>query len=109
MTQAGGKVEIVVPEATIFSEHPVVIIDRNVDSAKRPVVEAFVHYLWSDEAQQAFVKSHFRSVTNETFNDANPEFARISMPFYIDYFGGWDKAYPDVIEGIFKSKVQMSR
>ena len=30
MKQAGGAVEIVVPRATIFSEHPAAIIDRNV-------------------------------------------------------------------------------
>jgi hypothetical protein len=28
------------------------------------------------------------------------------MPFTIDYFGGWSKAYPEVIEGIFKNQVQ---
>src|SRR6185295_13676337 len=40
-------VEIVVPKATIFSEHPAVVIDRNVSSAKRAVVDAFLQYLWS--------------------------------------------------------------
>src|SRR5215210_1277834 len=38
MKEAGAPVEIVVPQATIFSEHPAVIIDRKVTAAKRPVV-----------------------------------------------------------------------
>ena len=48
---------------------------------ERPLIEAFRNFLWSDEAQKAFVKNHFRSVTNESFNDTNGQFAKIEMPF----------------------------
>jgi sulfate/thiosulfate transport system substrate-binding protein len=106
MKQDKKPVEIVVPQATIFSEHPAVVIDRNVTAEKRPVVDAFMQYLWSDEAQKAFVKFHFYAVTNNAFNEENKNFGHIEMPFTIDYFGGWDKAYPEVIEQIFKNRVQ---
>jgi sulfate/thiosulfate transport system substrate-binding protein len=106
MKQANAPIEIVVPKATIFSEHPAVVIDKNVTGNKRQVVDAFMQYLWSDEAQQAFVKYHFYSVTNDAFNQANPEFAHIEMPFTIEYFGTWDKAYVDVIERVFREQVQ---
>jgi sulfate transport system substrate-binding protein len=106
MKQAGGAVDLVIPKATIFSEHPAVLIDRNVNAAQKPVVEAFLNYLWSDEAQKAFVKNHFRSVTNETFNSENKELAGIEQPFTVDMFGGWSRAYPDVIQDIFQAKVQ---
>ena len=108
LMKVAGKadVEVVIPKATIFSEHPAVIIDKNVPAAKRPIIEAFLQYLWSDEAQQAFVQYHFRAVTNESFNDANKELSHIEMPFTIDYFGGWDKAYPEVIEKVFRDQVQ---
>lgn len=106
MKQANTAIEIVVPKATIFSEHPAVVIDKNVTANKRQVVDAFMQYLWSDEAQQAFVKYHFYSVTNEAFNQANSEFAHIEIPFTIEYFGGWDKAYPEVIEKVFRDQVQ---
>src|SRR6266404_2979638 len=106
MKDAGGPVEIVVPKATIFSEHPAVVIDRNVSAVKRAIVDAFIQYLWSDEAQQAFVKFHFYSVTNDDFNEANKGFGHIEMPFTIDYFGGWDRAYPEVIEQVFRNQVQ---
>ena len=98
--------EIVVPQATIFSEHPAVVVDRNVTAAKRPAVEAFIQYLASEEAQRAFVKYHFRSVSFENLNLENKALAPIQMPFTIDYFGGWSKAYPEVIEAIFKNQVQ---
>jgi sulfate transport system substrate-binding protein len=105
MKQAGAPIEIVVPKSTIFSEHPAVIIDRNVNDVKRPSVEAFLRYLWTDEAQKAFVKYHFRSVTNESLNEANPEFAKIEMPFTIELFGGWTRAYPEIIEKVFRDQV----
>ncbi len=106
MKKAKLPIEIVVPKATIFSEHPVVIVDRNVPAEKRPAVEAFLNFLWSDEAQKAFVKYHFRSVTNESFNDLNPEFATIQEPFTIEMFGGWSKAYPDIIQKVFLDQVR---
>ena len=105
MNGAGAEVEVIIPKATIFSEHPVAIIDRSVTAEKRPIVEAFVKYLWSDEAQKAFVKHHFRSVTNEAFNAEHAEFARIEQPFTIEMFGGWDKAYPEIIEQVFTKQV----
>jgi sulfate transport system substrate-binding protein len=106
MKSAGAAVEIVVPKSTIFSEHPAVVVDRNVSAANRPAVNAFMQYLWTDEAQRAFVQYHFRSITNEAFNEEHKEFAKIELPFTIDYFGGWSKAYPEVIEHIFRDQVQ---
>ena len=106
MKEAKAPIEIVMPQSTIFSEHPAVVIDKNVTAAKRAVIDAFMQYLWSDEAQQAFVKFHFYSSTNDAFNQANTEFGHIEMPFTIEYFGGWDKAYPEVIEKVFRDQVQ---
>ena len=106
MKEAKAPVEVVTPQSTIFSEHPAVVIDKNVTSTKRPVIDAFMQYLWSDEAQQAFVKFHFYSSTNDAFNQANKDFGHIELPFTIEYFGGWDKAYPEVIEQIFRDQVQ---
>lgn len=106
MKEANAPIEIVVPQATIFSEHPAVVIDKNITAAKRPVIDEFMQYLWSEEAQQAFVKYHFYSSTNDAFNQANTAFGHIEMPFTIEYFDGWDKAYPEVIEQIFRDQVQ---
>ncbi|MEN3329339.1 MAG: sulfate/thiosulfate transport system substrate-binding protein [Acidobacteriota bacterium] len=97
MKEAQAPIEVVVPQSTIFSEHPAVVIDKNITAAKRPIVDAFMQYLWSDEAQEAFVKFHFYSSKDD---------GHIEMPFTIEYFGGWDKAYPEVIEGIFRDQVQ---
>ena len=106
MKQSNAPIEVVVPKSTIFSEHPALVIDRNLDANRRPAVEAFLKYLWSDDAQKAFVKFHFRSATNDKFNDENKEFAKIEQPFTVEYFGGWAKAYPEIIEKVFRDQVQ---
>jgi sulfate/thiosulfate transport system substrate-binding protein len=106
MKEAKAPIEIVTPSSTIFSEHPAVVIDKNVTAAKRPVIDAFMQYLWSDEAQQAFVNFHFYSSTNEAFNQANTAFGHIETPFTVADLGGWDQAYPQIIEGVFRDQVQ---
>jgi sulfate/thiosulfate transport system substrate-binding protein len=109
MKRANAPIEMIIPEATIFSEHPVVIVDRSVSSAKRPAVNAFVQYLWSYEAQHAFAQYYFRAVTDEAINQDQKEFAQINMPFTVDYFGGWQRAYPEIIESIWRDLVQRGR
>src|SRR3989454_3268024 len=110
MKEANSKVdaEIVIPESTIFSEHPAVVVDRNVSTSERPVIDAFMQYLWSDEAQRAFVKFNFRSATNDALNQENKELATIKYPFTVNdpLIGGWGRAYPEIIEGIFRDQVQ---
>ena len=106
MKEKNAPVEMVVPESTIFSEHPAVVIDRNVTPDERPVIDAFMQYLWSEEAQRAFVKFHFRSATDEALNNANTDFAKINQPFTVELFGGWSKAYPDIIEGVWSKQVK---
>jgi sulfate/thiosulfate-binding protein len=106
LKESNAPFEIIVPEATIFSEHPVVVVDRNVAAGDRAVIDAFVRFLWTDEAQRAFVKNHFRSSTNDTLTQENKNLATIKYPFTVDYFGGWGRAYPEVIEAIFKNQVQ---
>ncbi|MDX6443223.1 MAG: sulfate/thiosulfate transport system substrate-binding protein [Blastocatellia bacterium] len=103
---AKADAEIVIPEATILSEHPAVVVDRNVSANDRPVIDAFMKYLWTEEAQRIFVKFHFRSATSDALTQENKELATIKYPFTVDYFGGWGKAYPDVIEGVFRDQVQ---
>src|SRR5215471_10366801 len=110
MKQANARAdaEIVIPEATIFSEHPAIVVDRNVPPQDRQVIDAFMQYLWSDEAQRAFVKFNFRSSTNDSLDLENKELATIKYPFTVNdpLLGGWARAYPEIIEGIFRDQVQ---
>ncbi len=96
-------IKIVMPPATIYSEHPVVMIDHAMSPSKYAVVELFVRSLWEPAAQQAWVKSYFRSVTDEKLNEGFP---KIEAPFYIRDLGGWSTAYPEIVEGVWKQEIQ---
>jgi sulfate/thiosulfate-binding protein len=101
----GATLEIVIPHSTVMSEHVAVIVDENVKPWERKAVEAFVAFLWSDKAQQAFTKYYFRAVTNEALNQAVPEFHSIERPFTVQDLGGWGKVYPEIIHGVWEEQV----
>ena len=91
---------IVVPRSTITTEHPIVVIDKNVHPNEREMINEFVDFLWSDTVQEAFASYGFRSV-NEKINKNHLEFAEIKLPFTVGYLGGWEKAKKDIIDGIW--------
>src|SRR4051812_4150872 len=103
---AKGKLpgEIVYPPSTVLSEHTLVVIDRNIAPADRPVIDALVRFLWSEPAQRLFVRRNFRSV-DEGLNAANPAFGKIQDPFRVADFGGWDRVKKEIVDGIWKDRV----
>jgi sulfate transport system substrate-binding protein len=96
--------EIVYPPSTVLSEHTLVVIEKNISPAERPLIGALVHFLWSEEAQRRFVKRGFRSV-EERLNAGNPAFGTIRDPFLVRDFGGWDRVKKEIVDGIWKERV----
>jgi sulfate transport system substrate-binding protein len=73
----------------VLTEMPVAVVDRNVDKhGTRAVAEAFAAFLFSPEAQKAFVDNGFRPAT-----EAGKAYAKGKFPafksFTIASFGGW--------------------
>ena len=93
--------EIVYPRSTVYSEHTLVRIDRNVPRRDRELVDAFVQFLWSDRAQAAFSRYGFRSVDEER----NAGMTKIEDGFGIADFGGWAKAKKEIVDGVWKGRV----
>jgi sulfate/thiosulfate transport system substrate-binding protein len=96
--------EIVYPQSTIFSEHIVVVLDRNIAPDQRELIDAFVEFLWSEAAQRIYVDYGFRSV-DEQLNAANPDFGLIPYPFTVDELGGWPQAKQEIVDGIWRDQV----
>lgn len=105
MRDKGVPVDIVMPQATVLCEHPIVIIDHLMGSCRYALVELFVRSLWERPAQQAWTRARFRSV----LEDLNTGFAPVEMPFKVADLGGWSKAYDDIIKGAWQQAVQSSR
>lgn len=101
---AGSGSEVVVPHSTVLSEHTVVLVETNITEADRPIVDAFVDFLWSDEAQRIFVEHGFRSV-NEELNALNPNFGHIADPFTIEDLGGWEYARDEIVDRVWRDRV----
>jgi sulfate/thiosulfate transport system substrate-binding protein len=97
--------EVVRPPFTILSQHPLVLVDRNIRPHDRPMVEAFRDFLFSDAAQAIFVRYGFRSALNPSLDSANPDLPPLSETFTVDEMGGWAAADARVYEKIWKGEV----
>lgn len=98
----GRDYEIVLPRSTIAIEPKVVIIDANVGEQDAELVQAFVDFLWSTEAQEAMAKHHYRVVDEAVSQRHSTGFQKVDSPFTIDDLGGWDDASAQIIEGAWR-------
>lgn len=102
LSKAQGKdLEIIYPKCTIYSEHKVVKVDKNIFSGEEEVIDEFIDFLYTPEVQRHLADYHFRSVDEEINKDYN-EFPDILTPFTVEYLGGWEEAHKEIIEGIFQ-------
>jgi sulfate/thiosulfate transport system substrate-binding protein len=109
----GVKVSYIIPDINISIDNPVAVVDKNVDKhGNREVVEAFVKYLFTPEAQIEFAKVGFRPV-DETIAKT-PEFANKYPPVKqlatVEELGGWQKVQQQFFEngGVF-DQIQAQR
>jgi sulfate transport system substrate-binding protein len=96
--------EVIYPESTILSEPTLVLIGRNIDPEERPVIDAFLGFIWGEAGQDIFVRFGFRSV-DERRNASNPRIGRLEDPFRIDDLGGWKSARRQIIDGVWRNRV----
>jgi len=102
---SSGRVwgEIIYPPSTILSESIVARIDKNITNKQRPLIEAFVSYLWGREAQEALVEYGFRSV-NEDLIIADRHLD-LEDAFTLEDLGGATTASREILEAIWKDRV----
>ena len=87
--------DIVTPSISILAEPPVAVVDRNADArGTRDLAEAYLGYLYSDEAQALAAANFYRPFRPEA---AAPEdmarFGAVNLVTIAD-FGGWTEAQP---------------
>lgn len=80
-----------IPPLNISIDNPVSVVDENVDRhGTREVAEAFVDFLYSEEAQREFAKTGYRSVNPFVAGDEGLQFPPIQTLFNAQDLGGWD-------------------
>ncbi|GAB2564707.1 sulfate ABC transporter substrate-binding protein [Gracilibacillus alcaliphilus] len=96
---AGKNYQVIVPNYTSKIENPAALIDKNVDEhGNRQAAEAFMDFLWSEEAQTIFAKRGFRPVHEEVAAEFTDTYIEPDGLFEIDYLGGWDQVRQTLYE-----------
>jgi sulfate/thiosulfate transport system substrate-binding protein len=87
------KFEIVAPSVSILAEPPVAVVDR-VASKKgnAKVAQAYVKYLYSDEAQELIAKNYYRPRNEAIARKHASLFPKLGLFTIDEVFGGWQKA-----------------
>lgn len=104
----GQPLEYVVPDVNVSIDTPVAIVDKNVDKhGNRQVVEAFVRYLFTPEAQAEFVKLGYRSATTAALDSRFPTLKSLAT---VGNFGGWSSVQQKFFDdgGIY-DKIQVEK
>lgn len=87
------KFEIVIPSLSILAEPPVTIIDKTVDKrGTRPVAQAYLEYLYTEEGQEIAAKNYYRPTLEKVAAKYEKKFPKINLIKIDDVFGGWQKA-----------------
>jgi sulfate transport system substrate-binding protein len=88
-----GKFDIVTPSISILAEPSVAVVDKVVDKhGTRKVAEAYLKYLYSDEAQEIAAKNFYRPRDEKVAAKYASQFAPVNTFTVDDVFGGWSKA-----------------
>ena len=86
------KFDIVTPSISILAEPPVAVVDKVVDKrGTRKVAEAYLQYLYTDEAQDIIAKNYYRPATAKASQKYASQFAKVNL-FTIEQVGGWTAA-----------------
>lgn len=87
------KFDIISPSVSILAEPPVAVVDKVVDKrGTRKVAEAYLNYLYTDQAQDIIGKNYYRPTTEKALKKYSAQFAKIKLFTIDDTFGGWSKA-----------------
>ena len=89
----GSKVDFVYPSLSILAEPAVTVVDKNVDKkGTRAVAEAYLKFLYTEEAQDIIGKHFYRPRSEKAQAKYAKQLPKLNL-FTIDQaFGGWDKA-----------------
>jgi sulfate/thiosulfate-binding protein len=90
---AKGELEIVVPPSSILAEPPVAVVDKVVDErGTRSAAEAYLSFLWEEEAQAIAAKHYYRPTKQETLEANASTFGKIELFTIGEQFGSWADA-----------------
>jgi sulfate transport system substrate-binding protein len=92
-SEFGDNFDVVYPKSTILAENPVSVVDKVVDKkGTRKQAEAWLKFLWSDEAQEIAAKHQLRPRSPALLAKYAKDFPKVNTFTIDEVFGGWTKA-----------------
>lgn len=89
----GNKVDFVYPSLSILAQPPVAVVDKNVDrKGTRTVAQAYVQFLYSEEAQDIIGKNFYRPTSEKAKAKYAKQLPKVNLFTIEEAFGGWEKA-----------------
>jgi sulfate/thiosulfate transport system substrate-binding protein len=89
----GNDFEVVYPPLTVAAENPVAVVDKVVErKGTRKQAEAYLRWLWSDEAQAIAVQHGLRPRSDKLLAQHAKRFPKVQAFTVDEVFGGWRKA-----------------
>ncbi|MFO0947855.1 MAG: sulfate ABC transporter substrate-binding protein [Planctomycetota bacterium] len=111
VAESGGELEIVYPSRSIQAEPHVAVVDANVDrKGTRGAAEAYLNFLYTDEAQNIIAKHHYRPIKPEVLAAHQQAFPTIELFPITKIAANWDEAHTRffadgaVFDGIYQPK-----
>jgi sulfate/thiosulfate-binding protein len=87
------KFDIITPSVSILAEPPVAVVDKVADKhGTRKVAEAYLNYLYTDEAQDIIAKNYYRPATDKAAKKYASQFAKVKLFTIEQVAGGWTAA-----------------
>jgi sulfate transport system substrate-binding protein len=89
----GDNFEVVYPKSTILAENPVAVVEKVADKkGTRKQAEAYLKFLWTDEAQEIAAKHQLRPRSAAILAKYAKDFPKVNTFTIDEVFGGWTKA-----------------
>ena len=99
MEEHPGEYEIVTPSVSILAQPSVAVVDQNAaEHGTTELADAYLRYLYSDEAQRLAGKNYYRPSDETILQEFSGQFHLDMNLVTIDEFGGWDQAYEDYFQ-----------
>ena len=91
--------EIISPSISILAQPSVAVVDSNVkEHGTQEAANAYLEYLYSDEAQRLAGKHYYRPSKEKILQEFSDQFNMDMNLVTIEDFGGWDQAYKDFFQ-----------
>src|SRR6218665_444837 len=85
-----GSFEVVYPSVSAAAEPPVAVVDKVVDKkGTRKEAEAYLKYLWSDEAQRIAANNYLRPRNAKILAEFSDRFPKVTFLPVVKTFGEW--------------------